>query len=209
MKDKILAALKTAFAGVQNDLLDRVAENLAKTVTDETKIQDAITGLNALPISITDYSKMLQTEGDKRVQTAVTTHEQKLRDQYNFTPKTPPATPPPATPPPANETPEQKELRELREWQKRVVSKEQQTTLRGKLLAKLTDSKIPHTFADGVAIEKEEDIDNAFKTVELKFTETKQQLINDNILSEKPAGGVASVAADAVKADIENFASKF
>ena len=208
MKEKILNALKTKYAGVQNALLDRVAENLSKTVTDETKIQDAVNGLDSLPISITDFGLMLQKEGDNRAQTAVATHESKLKETFNFVPKSTP-TPSPAPAPipiPVNETADQKEIRELREWRQSVTNKETQAALKSKLTAKLDEKKIPHSFAEGVLIEKEEDIENAFKSVESKYTEVKQHFINENILTEKPAGGVQTSNADAVKANIEKYA---
>ena len=209
MKEKILNALKTKYAGVQNALLDRVADNLTKTVTDETKIQDAVNGLDSLPISITDFGLMLQTEGDKRAQTAVLTHETSLKDKFNFVPKSTPTPSPAPIPIPINETADQKDLRELREWRQSVTNKETQAALRSKLTAKLDEKKIPHSFAEGVLIEKEEDIENAFKSVESKYTEVKQHFINENILIDKPAGGVQANSTDAVKADIENLASKF
>ena len=44
MKKKILDALKTKYAnlGISDSVLDRVAENLAKTVTEEDGIEAAV-----------------------------------------------------------------------------------------------------------------------------------------------------------------------
>ena len=42
MKQKILEALKTRFIGVDEKVLNRVAEKLAKTVTTEEGVQPAV-----------------------------------------------------------------------------------------------------------------------------------------------------------------------
>ena len=39
MKEKIFVALKTKFEGVQDAILNRVADKLSKTVTEENQIE--------------------------------------------------------------------------------------------------------------------------------------------------------------------------
>lgn len=72
MKTKILDALKSKFAGVKADILDRVAQRLSETVTSEDDIATAVDG--ALTI-------ILETYGDKRAtdaqKTAVANYERK------------------------------------------------------------------------------------------------------------------------------------
>lgn len=60
MKQKILVALKTKYAkfGFSQKALDGVAENLEKTITDESKIDEAVNGLEPL-------FAVFQSEGDR------------------------------------------------------------------------------------------------------------------------------------------------
>lgn len=62
MKKKILDALKTKYAnlGVSDSVLDRVAENLAKTVTEEDGIEAAVSSAE-----IVSLLKAIQGEGDR------------------------------------------------------------------------------------------------------------------------------------------------
>lgn len=62
MKKKILDALKTKYAnlGVSDSVLDRVAENLAKTVTEEGGIEAAVSSAE-----IVSLLKAIQGEGDR------------------------------------------------------------------------------------------------------------------------------------------------
>ncbi|MBO7315384.1 MAG: hypothetical protein J6U49_06935 [Alistipes sp.] len=60
MKHKILAALKTKYAkfGFSQKALDGVAENLEKTINDESKIEEAVNGLEP-------FFAVFQSEGDR------------------------------------------------------------------------------------------------------------------------------------------------
>ena len=72
MKQKILEALKTRYAGVAESILDRVADKLAKTVTDDAGIATAVDGA---------FNDILESYGDKRAtdatKTAVLNYERK------------------------------------------------------------------------------------------------------------------------------------
>lgn len=78
MKVKILAQLKAKHAGVQNTILERISEELAKSVTKEDEIETAIDNVAGL---VEVFSTTLQAEGDKRAteatKTAVTNYEKK------------------------------------------------------------------------------------------------------------------------------------
>lgn len=80
MKKKILDALKTKYAnlGVSDSVLDRVAENLAKTVTEEDGIEAAVSSAE-----IVSLLKAIQGEGDRlRSEKASLTKElEELRKQ--------------------------------------------------------------------------------------------------------------------------------
>ncbi|MDR2765126.1 MAG: hypothetical protein LBB90_08865 [Tannerella sp.] len=73
MKQQILEALKTKFEGVDEKILNRIAERLAKTVTTEEGVQPAVDGVT--------YQQIIDSEADRRAteatQTAVTNYEKK------------------------------------------------------------------------------------------------------------------------------------
>jgi hypothetical protein len=73
MKQKIFDALKAKFTGVSDNVLNRIAEKLAKTVTTEDGVQPAVDGVT--------FQQVIDGEADRRVteatQTAVTNYEKK------------------------------------------------------------------------------------------------------------------------------------
>lgn len=73
MKKEIFEALKTKFPGVQDAILNRVAEKLAKTVTDADGVATAVEGVT--------FQQVLESYGDSRAteatQSAVTNYEKK------------------------------------------------------------------------------------------------------------------------------------
>ncbi len=75
MKEKILAALKAKFTGVNADILDRIAAMLAKTVTTEEEVATAVEGVTK------DYIDVIEAYGDSRAtntqKTAVLNYEKK------------------------------------------------------------------------------------------------------------------------------------
>lgn len=75
MKVKILAQLKKQFPGVPNNLLDRVASVLEKTVTKEEDIETAV---NASAGLVQEFSAFHQSEADRRVTEAVQKREGEL-----------------------------------------------------------------------------------------------------------------------------------
>ena len=60
MKEKILAALKAKFTGVNADILDRIAGMLAKTVETEEGVTAAVEGVTK------DYIDVIEAYGDSR-----------------------------------------------------------------------------------------------------------------------------------------------
>lgn len=78
MKKKLFEALKAKFEGVSDDILNRIADKLAKTVTKEEDVATSIEGVT--------IQQVLESYGDSRAteaqQTAVTNYEKKhgLRD---------------------------------------------------------------------------------------------------------------------------------
>ena len=97
MKQLILNALKTKFAGVSEQILDRVATKLAQTVTTAEQVQTAVDGVT--------FQQVLESYGDSRAtqatQTAVHNYETKygLKDGAKVQPEPPAPTDTPPTPP--------------------------------------------------------------------------------------------------------------
>lgn len=73
MKKKILEELKTKFVGVSENILDRVADKLAKTITTEEEVATAVEGVT--------FQSILESYGDSRAteaqKTAVSNYEKK------------------------------------------------------------------------------------------------------------------------------------
>ncbi len=73
MKAQLLDALKAKFEGVNESILNRIATNLAKTVTEEGQVTAAIDGVT--------FQKVLDSYGDSRAteaqQTAISNYEKK------------------------------------------------------------------------------------------------------------------------------------
>jgi len=79
MKVKILAKLKSQFPGVPNNLLDRVASVLEKTVKTEEEIETAVTNSAGL---VQEFSTFHQSEADRRVTEAVLKRENELKAEF-------------------------------------------------------------------------------------------------------------------------------
>ena len=75
MKQKIFEALKAKFTGVNANVLNRIAEKLAKTVTTDEQVTTAVAGVTQ------ELIEVIESYGDSRAteaqQTAVTNYESK------------------------------------------------------------------------------------------------------------------------------------
>lgn len=75
MKQKLFDALKAKFPGVNANVLNRIAEKLAKTVTTDEQVTTAVTGVTQ------EFIEIIESYGDSRAteaqQTAVHTYETK------------------------------------------------------------------------------------------------------------------------------------
>lgn len=75
MKERILAALKAKFPGVNANILDRIAASLAKTVTTEEQVATAVEGVTKEQIDVIEaYGDSRATEAQ---QSAVRNYETK------------------------------------------------------------------------------------------------------------------------------------
>ena len=206
MKEKILQALKTKYTGVQALVLDRVADELAKTVTEETAIETAVGGVGGL---ITTFNSILQSEGDRRATEASKTAVGNYEKQHNLKEGKPIEAPKPADPNDvativanavkAAVEPLQNEINQFKQ-------KGSTEALTAKLKAKMAEKKIPEAFLKGRTIESEEKLDIVLSEIESDFTAVKQSLINEGVVVEPPKGSIGNPSS--VDADIEAWAGK-
>ena len=203
MKTKLIAALRAKYTGTPTALIDRVADTMAGTVTDETLetvvASDGVKNLLAF----------FQSETDRRateaVTTAVSTYEKKhnLKDGKVVTSENPPADDP-TTPQWAKDLMKQNQAltEKFQNLEKGTVT----TGLMDKVKAKLTEKKIPEAFLKGRVIEKEEDVDALVTEIEGDYTVVKQIMVDQGVVIDVPISGAP--AALKVDASIEEWAKK-
>lgn len=78
MKEKILTALKAKFTGVNANILDRIATQLAKTVTTDEQVATAVAGVTQ------DIITVMEAYGDSRATDAQKTAVQNYEAKYNL-----------------------------------------------------------------------------------------------------------------------------
>ena len=200
MREKLLVALRAKYPGTQAALLDRVADTMAGTVTDETL--ETVTASDGVKNLLTFF----QSETDRRTTEALTSYEKK----HNLKDGKPIATPP--TPPdPDPNTPQ---------WAKDLMRQNQELTSRFQQLEKgaatsglmdrvkaaLTEKKIPEAFLKGRTIEKEEDVNALVTEIEGDYNIVKQAMVNQGVVITVPVSGAPAAAK--VDADIDAWAAK-
>ena len=200
MREKLLVALRAKYPGTQAALLDRVADTMAGTVTDETL--ETVTASDGVKNLLTFF----QSETDRRTTEALTSYEKK----HNLKDGKPIATPPPPPEPDPN-TPQ---------WAKDLMKQNQELTNRFQQLEKgaatsglmervkaaLTEKKIPEAFLKGRTIEKEEDVNALVTEIEGDYNIVKQAMVNQGVVITVPVSGAPAAAK--VDADIDAWAAK-
>ena len=78
MKEKILAALKAKFVGGNANVLNRIAEKLAKTVTTDEQITNAVAGVTQ------EFIEVIESYGDSRATEATQTATQNYETKYGL-----------------------------------------------------------------------------------------------------------------------------
>jgi hypothetical protein len=210
LRDKILAQLGAKFPGVSKKALGLIADKLAKKVTAEDGIDQAITDFDNA-VSITEFANDLQREGDTRVGEAKKEWEKKNPPKPTDPPKPdqPPTDPPPNDP---NAVPA---------WAKQLIDQvgtlTKEKTL-GTIQSKAKEllKEVPEAFWNGRALpEKEEDLQTFVETVNKDFNALKQTFVNDGLMSATPpAGGGGTGSGDGkinekvIDADIKAWADQ-
>ena len=171
IQEMILAALKTKFPGVEDAILNRIAEKKAVGVTDEAKVDSIVEGIS--------FSDVLTSYGDFRAdgasRTAVANYEKKhnLKDGKTIEdPKTKPDLKPKEDEIPtwaqsiidSNKAMSQK--LESMETDKAHANRQAQ------ILAKAKEYGVPENYAKRCAIKDDEDLDTYFKDL-------KQEMANE------------------------------
>lgn len=173
MKEKILAALKTKFTGVDEAILTRIAEKKATGITDENQVQQVIDGLgfqdvlnsygdyragDATRTSILNYEKKHNLKDGKPIETTTTTAQQQSTEQQPDMAKII------ADAVSAAVKPLSDKLTQFEAEKAQAIRQEQ-------ILAKAKEYGIPETFAKRYAIPENADLDTYFK-------DAKQELAN-------------------------------
>lgn len=182
MRNAIFAKLVTKYPALSKTYLGLLATQLAKTVTEESQIDAALTGLDTLPISITELAAEFQKEGDKRATDArkelLKTHIPKPapKTEGEEAEEEDEAEDPPATKPAATD-PVKKKKERTPEWAKNLMAEVQslktekaQTTIKGKITEQLKDVPVKF-YGKWKFPEKEEDIEAFVEEVKNDYAE--------------------------------------
>lgn len=92
MKEKILTALKTKFTGANANVLNRIAEKLAKTVTTDEQLTTAVAGVSQ------ELVEVMESYGDSRATEATQTATLNYETKYGLKNGKPIASAPTPTP---------------------------------------------------------------------------------------------------------------
>jgi len=215
MREKILAQLIAKYAGVSKTALGLIADKLAKKVTEDSGIDQAITDFdNAIPF--TEFAADLQREPDRRVGEAKKEWEKKNPKPG---PPKPEDNPDPAPP---DDMPWLKtltnQLKTLGEQVSTLAKEKTQGTIKSKATELLKE--VPGSFWNGREIpDREDDLQGFVDNVTNDFNAFKQEQIDKGFMTATPPGGggadggaangkMTTAAEKAIDADIASWASK-
>jgi hypothetical protein len=209
MKEKILAALKTKFTGVDEAILSRIAEKKANGVTDDSQVQKIIDGLG--------FQDVLNSYGDFRAGDATRTSILNYEKRHNLKDGKPIENPDPNPKPNQEVEPDMAKIiadavsmavKPLSEKLAQFETEKLQATRQEQILAKAKEYGIPETFAKRYAIPENADLDTYFK-------DAKQELANIGFSGvnppesaeakiEKENESIASMISEGTKTIVES-----
>ena len=207
MKQKILAQLKAKFPGVQSTLLDRVADELVKTVTKEEDIDASVNGASGL---VSMFSQFYQSESDRRVTEAVKKREEELKAEFG---KKEPKDPKDPKDPDPNDPPA---------WAKALIdankaltdkvaafeSANQQKTLTDKVRSRFKELEIDEGYytpaLTGRSFKDDTEVESFVTATETAFKTYKQSLAEQGLGQSKPIIGVPNPKTG-VSQDVEEY----
>lgn len=205
MKEKILALLKQRIPGASNTFLDGVADNLSKTITEESQIETVIT--DGVIESLKFSSTLLQTEGDRRANEATVNAVKNYEQKHNLKNGKPAESGGDDDDDDEGKGGDQKAIKamlanavkeaiepiktELEGYRKAASQKENTQKLVDKLKGEgITEKEISaFNLLAGVSVEKPEDIDSTAATIKEKYTEQRQILVDSGQLADTPMSG--------------------
>lgn len=199
IKERALAAVKTAYAkyGLKAEELDKIANNIAGGLTDETT-DDA---LNAAVKAAEFYAEMMQSVGNRKQGEIEKKYEGWVDPKKQTTPPaTPPTTTPPTTPPtttPPATPPTQPETLTREDIAKLIkegiaeglapITAQRETERLAQMLANHADLKdIPATFRNRYTLDKEENLAQVVQNIKTDYTAMKQEMFANGTVVEAP-----------------------
>ena len=179
--EQILAGLQQKFTGVDTAILTRIATKKAEGVTDETKVNSIVEGIN--------FSDVLNSYGDFRAgdasKTAVTNYEKR----HNLKDGKPVETTTTTTTTKAEDKPDDMAtiianavsaaVKPLSDKLAQFETEKSQATRQEQIMAKAKEYGIPENYAKRCAIKDDEDLDTYFKDL-------KQEFANDGFKGVTP-----------------------
>ena len=184
MKEKLLQLLATKFSGVDNVILQRIAEKKSEGIENDEQLNTVVDGI--------DFAYILQSEADRRVtdatRTAISNYEKKygLKEGKPVNPQEPkkPDTPPA---PPEGENKEIVKLREqISEMANLMSGLTKQVTVSQKVAdakAMFTKAQLPEKWFSRVDVTSETPVENQIKALNDEYAELKQSVIDEQIRS--------------------------
>lgn len=205
IKERALAAVKTAYAkyGLKAEELDKIANNIAGGLTDETT--DDV--LNAAVKAAEFYAEMMQSVGNRKQGEIEKKYEGWIDPKAQPTPTptpapTPTPTPTPApsptpaptpaptpTPAPAPLTAEQiaQMIKDGIAQGLAPLTQQRETERLAGLLANSADLKdVPASFRNKYVLDKEENLAQLVQTIKTDYTALKQEMFKTGTIVEAP-----------------------
>lgn len=210
MKEKIIAALKVKYPGLQPKGLAFFAEKILSKVTVEADIAVQINELENGPIKLSDYATFHKSDVDSRVAEAVSTNEKTLKKKFKFVPidgdddddddidddPEKPAKKPVRKVDPA--------VKKMQDKLDQMAAQQKQQAIQEKLAKLAADEKIPGVFIKGRQFDTEEEMLSFFEQVKTDYAELKQDDTNDKLKDQTPPPGSEGYKGN-IKSDIENW----
>lgn len=180
MKTKILELLKTKFPGVQDSVLNRIADKAARTITTEDAATTYVEGVV--------IQQVIESHADSRVTEATNTAVANYEKKHNLKDGKPVETPPvPPTPQPGDDAPQYvKDLiesnKQLQARLDRIDNGQTVTSRRDSITAKLKDIKVSDVFKNQTlkTLDKLQMNDEEFAAFELEIVENATALAQES-----------------------------
>ena len=181
IQELILAGLQQKFTGVDTAVLARIASKKAEGVTDETKVNSIIEGIS--------FSDVLNSYGDFRANTAVTSAVSNYEKKHGLKDGKPIETTTTTTTTKAEDKPDDMAtiianavstaVKPLSDKLAQFETEKSQATRQEQILTKAKEYGIPENYAKRCAIKDDEDLDAYFKDL-------KQDFANDGFKGVTP-----------------------